>query len=169
MRLRPFISTKDFDEIKNWITDERTHGMWCANLIQFPLEKSNFDNMMTDFGSRFGDSPFVATSDDGRLIGFFCYSVNLENNEGIFKFVMVNPNLRGHGYGKQMIKLALDYAFTITKATTVQLNVFSENTRAKKCYENVGFVVRSLTPESFKFKDETWGRCNMVISQDAGN
>ena len=39
MRLRPYIGTRDFDEIKNWITEERMYAMWCANLIPFPLEK----------------------------------------------------------------------------------------------------------------------------------
>jgi len=37
MRLRPYI--QDFDEIINWITDDRTQAMWCANLIHFPIEK----------------------------------------------------------------------------------------------------------------------------------
>lgn len=164
MRLRPFISTKDFDEIKNWITDERTHAMWCANRFKFPVEKNDFESVITEFSSRFGDSRFVATSDDGKLVGFFCYSLNLENNEGMFKFVMVNPSLRGQGYGKQMLKLALEYAFGITKAATVQLNVYQENTGARKCYESVGFVERSTTPAALTFNDESWTRCNMVIS-----
>ena len=43
MRIRPYIACKDYDEIKNWISDERTHAMWCANLIHFPIEKDNFE------------------------------------------------------------------------------------------------------------------------------
>ena len=46
MRLRPFIACSDFDVIKNWILDERTHAMWCANLIAYPIEKENFDSVM---------------------------------------------------------------------------------------------------------------------------
>ena len=55
--------------------------MWCANLIQFPIEKDNFEKILQEAAERFGDSPYVATSDDGELIGFFCYSVNLDTNE----------------------------------------------------------------------------------------
>ena len=164
MRLRPFLAD-DFERISNWITDERTHAMWCANLIEYPMEKENFLDAMKDFGKRFCDAPFLATEDDGMPVGFFCYSLNLETNEGMLKFVMINPEMRGKGYGKQMLRLALDYAFSITKANTVQLNVFPENIGAKKCYEHAGFVERSNAPGAFSFKDEKWGRCNMVLKK----
>lgn len=163
MRLRPYIECKDFHEIKNWITEERMHAMWCANLFKFPLEKDNFEKVLQEAAERFGDSPFVATSDEGELIGFFCYSANMENNEGMLKFVMNNPEYRGKGYGKEMIQLAVKYAFEITNVQTVQLNVFPENTRAKKCYESVGFVERKIDLNAFPYKEEAWGRCNMVI------
>ena len=163
MRLRPFIPCCDFDEIKNWVSDERTHAMWCANLIKYPIEKENFDHVMLETAARFGDSPYVATTDDGKVIGFFCYSVDLSTNEGMLKFLMVNPSQRGKGLGKAMLRLAIEYAFNITKADTVQLNVFPKNVSAHKCYESVGFVVRKTDLGAYNFKDESWDRCNMVI------
>lgn len=163
MRLRPYIACKDYDEIKNWITDERTHAMWCANLIHFPIDKDNFEAVMYEFAERFSDSQYVATSEDGKLIGFFSYSVNLETNEGMLKFVVTNPEYRGMGYGKAMLKLAVKYAFEITKVKAVHLNVFQENERAKKCYESVGFCERRNEENVFAYKDESWGRCNMII------
>ena len=165
MRLRPFILPCDFDEIKNWISDERTHALWCANLINYPLEEENFDNMMLKEATMFGDSPYVATTDDGKIVGFFCYSVNLSTNEGMLKFVMVDPSQRGKGIGTAMLQLAIEYAFHITKVDAVQLNVFSENTRAKKCYERVGFIERKTDADAFRFEDESWGRCNMLIKK----
>ena len=165
MRLRPYIDCKDFDEIKNWIREERAHAMWCANLISFPIERDNFTKVMQEAAEKFGDSPFVATSDDGQLLGFFCYSANLETNEGMLKFVMINPEYRGKGYGREMLKLAVKYAFDITGVKTVQLNVYPENTRAKKCYEAVGFTERKTDLNAFTYKDESWGRCNMIITK----
>lgn len=165
MRLRPFMYCCDFDEIKDWISDERTHAMWCANLINYPIEKENFENVMLEAATKFGDSPYVATTDDGKVVGFFCYSVNLSTNEGMFKFIMVNPSQRGKGLGKAMLQLAVEYAFNITKVDTVQLNVFPENTSAQKCYESVGFVPRRTDVDALRFKDELWDRCNMVIKK----
>ena len=165
MRLRPFILCCDFDEIKNWISDERTHAMWCANRIKYPIEKENFEEVMLEAAIKSGDIPYVATTDDGKVVGFFCYSVNLSSNEGMFKFVMITPEQRGKGLGKAMLQLAIEYAFNITKAESVQLNVFSENTMAQKCYENVGFIIRKTDIDAFIFKDESWGRCNMAINK----
>lgn len=166
MRLRPYISYKDFEIIKNWIAEERMHAMWCANIIQFPIEKDNFEKIMQEVAQRFEDIPFVATSDEGELIGFFCYSVNLDNNEGMLKFVMINPEYRGKGYGKEMLGLAVKYAFEITNVQLVQLNVFPENKGAKKCYEAVGFTERKTDLNAFSYKEESWGRCNMVIRRN---
>ena len=36
MRLRPYIPDSDFDIIKNWITGEREHALWCADRFAFP-------------------------------------------------------------------------------------------------------------------------------------
>ena len=95
MRLRPYISNKDFDIIKNWITDERTFALWCANLMPYPLERKSFDEFLAGIAERFGDAPFVAENDEGEAVGFFCYSRNAQTNEGMLKFVMVSPGYRG--------------------------------------------------------------------------
>jgi RimJ/RimL family protein N-acetyltransferase len=53
----------------------------------------------------------------------------------------------------------------ITKADVVHLNVFTENARAKKCYEGIGFAERHTVADVFAYKDELWGRCNMIIKR----
>lgn len=165
MRIRPYISGLDFDEIEKWITDERMHAMWCANLIRYPLQKRDFEETLEELAVKFKDSPYVATTNEGKLVGFFCYSVNLDTNEGMLKFVVTAPEFRGKGYGREMIALAVKYGFEITKANAVQLNVFSENTNAKKCYLSVGFTERTNTDNAFRFRDEMWTRCNMVMKR----
>lgn len=45
MRIRPY-QNKDFDIISQWITDERSHALWCANLMTYPLEKNSFDDLL---------------------------------------------------------------------------------------------------------------------------
>ncbi len=164
MRIRPY-QNKDFDIISQWITDERSHALWCANLMPYPLEKNSFDALLQETEERFGDSPFVATTNDGQVVGFFCFSVNLHTNEGMLKFVVIDNTMRNKGYGCEMLKLAIKYAFEIAKADAVHLNVFPENPGAKKCYEKVGFKERTLTENAFSFKDESWGRCNMITTR----
>ena len=162
MKLREYLPSKDFDIIKNWIDDERTHAMWCACRFEYPLEKENFEEVLKDMHSKWGDTPFVASLDDGNTVGFFCYSLNNETKEGMLKFVVVNPSLRGKGVAMEMLDLASQYAFEETGAKALHLNVFSENIRAKKCYQKAGFTERSVTENAFSYKDESWGRCNMI-------
>ncbi len=61
-----------------------------------------------------------------------------------------------------MLKLALQYAFEITKVGLVQCNVFEENAAAKHCYEKVGFIEDGITKNVFPYKNELWSRCHMT-------
>ncbi len=169
MRLRPYIPETDFDIIRGWITDPRTHALWCANRFAYPLSGENFDEVLRDIRVRNGDCPFIAV-EGGRPTGFFCYSLHPETNEGLLKFVMVDPALRGQGLGKAMLRLAVEYAFSISKADAVSLRVFTENTGAVKCYEHAGFIEEKTEPGAFHYRDELWGRRSMVIrrTEDPG-
>ena len=163
MRLRPYIPETDFDVIRNWITDPRTHALWCANRFEYPLSEENFNEVLEEIRVRNGDSPFVAVEDDGTVIGFFCCSLQPQTNEVLLKFVIVDPAARGRGVGKAMLRLVVDYAFGVSKADAVTLRVFTENARAIRCYEGVGFTEEKTEQNAFSFRDESWGRRSMVI------
>ena len=163
MRLRPYIPEKDFDRIKGWIADPRTHAFWCGNRFEYPLSEGNFNETLRGFAVRRGDVPVVAVGDDGAVTGFFSYSLQPETNEGLLAFVVVDPARRGQGLGKAMLRLALDYAFRISKADAVHLRVFAENTRAVKCYESVGFIQEKADPGAFAYENESWERRSMGI------
>ena len=166
MRLRPYNSQYDFDAIKDWIGDERTHAMWCGNRIPFPMEHESFDRVLCEHFEKYGDCPFVASDDSGKVMGFFCYCTDSRADIGFLRFVMVDPLIRGKGIGREMILLAVRYAFDIAKAQAVQLCVFPENEKAKRCYLSAGFREISTTPNAFEFGEEKWGRCLMQIDRE---
>lgn len=163
MRIRPYIPSKDYEYLSKWIDDERTHAFWCANLLPYPMTQNSFHDFLEKNSIEWTGSAYVATENNGQVIGFFCYSVNTEDSNGFLTFIIVDKAKRGKGYGKEMLNLALQYAFQITGAKAVQLNVFNENTSAKQCYEKVGFVERNMDKNVFTYKDELWSRCNMII------
>ncbi len=165
MRLRPYIEGKDFEVIKEWEADERTHTMWCANHFTYPLEKMNVKIVLEKMAEQYNDSAYVATTDEGEVIGFFGYSTNLETNEGYLKFVMIDPAKRGKGYGKEMISLTVKYAFEIAKAEGVRLKVFSNNESAKKCYAGVVFSICKEYKDVFPYKNERWGVYEMIVTR----
>ena len=165
LRLRPFIFSRDFGIISKWITKPREHAMWCAGRTKFPIEREDFTRMLEDIAENCGDSPFVATDTNGIPVGFFCYSVDPETNTGMFKFVMVDPALRGRGLGSKMLRLALSYAFGFTGAEKVDLCVLSANYGAKKCYESIGFTEMNTDENALRYEDEVWERCHMSIEK----
>ena len=165
MRLRPYIKSKDFKHIAGWIDDERSHALWCADHFPYPLTAEAFHGFLDRTMDEWTVNAFVVTDDHGNAVGFFRYSINTESNKGFLASIIVDNKLRGKGYGKEMIQLALRYAFEMTGANTVQLNVFTENTDAKRCYERVGFIERSTAKDAFVYKGEAWSRCNMAITK----
>lgn len=165
MRLRPYIPSIDYEYVQNWVTDERMHALWCANLISYPMTSKKLQDVLEKDAQEWGGCAYVASEDDGRLVGFFVLAVNVSNNTGFLKFVIVDNKMRGKGYGTQMIKLMSKYAFDIAGVSSVQLNVFDTNDRAKKCYSNAGFIEDNVVEDAFAYKDESWGRCHMVITK----
>ena len=53
--------------------------------------------------------------------------------------MIVDDSKRGCGYGRQMLTLAVKYAFEIFGAEKLTLGVFENNTPADQCYKAVGF------------------------------
>ena len=166
MRLRPFIPALDLDIVVSWITDQRTHALWSGNRIPFPAEGESFLRFFGELAVNCGDTPFTAIDDSGRQAGFFSFSLNTDTGEGMLKFVVVDPALRGQGVGRKMLALAVRYGFEIAGADAVQLMVFSANVRAIRCYEAAGFALRHTEYGAFRFGDELWDRCNMVIRRE---
>ncbi len=163
MDIRLFDLDKDFAIIKSWITDERTHMLWCANRIQYPMSKTTFKDFLDDISAQYGDTPYVAVDDADKPAGFYAYSVNEATKEGMLKFVVVDPDKRGKGIAREMLGRAVATALADENVQAVQLNVFSVNEPARKCYQKIGFVERNVTKEAVNFGDETWDRINMLI------
>ena len=169
MKLRAFDPDADFDRIRNWITDERAHALWCANRFRYPLDKDDFLSVLSGMEQRTGDRFFAAVREDGKAAGFLCCSPDRGLGEGRLKFVIVDPECRGKGTAREMLRLAVSYLFENADVKRVSLTVFSENQRAKKCYEKAGFTVRKIDSPAFVYKDESWHRCGMVIDRRAAS
>lgn len=163
MKLRLYNALTDYEFLQNWINDERTHALWCANRIPYPMTSEKLQEVLEKDAQEWGGCAYVATKEDGQPFGFFVLAVNTSNNSGFLRFIIVDKELRGKGYGIQMMELALKYAFEVAGVSFVQLIVFDVNDKAKKCYSNAGFVVDSIIENAFTFNDESWGRCHMVV------
>ena len=85
--------------------------------------------------------PITAIDEKKNVIGHLFVlipDVNVKTSVR-FGFVIVTPEIRGKGFGKKMLNLAIEYAKKELKATRATLGVFANNPKAQACYEAVGF------------------------------
>lgn len=139
LRVRPY-RKDDAKTIVTWCKDEETFYKWSAGIMgEYPLTVQKLEEATNGRIDNDRYFPFVAV-DDGRVVGFF----TLRHPEGVndqlrFGFVIVDPEIRGKGYGKKMLQLGLKFAFEVYGVTKGSLGVFENNMNAYHCYHAVGF------------------------------
>ncbi len=163
LRLRPY-KLNDIKYILEWAREERVFTLWCANKFSYPLtEKQLMDYKDTYDNDEHGWS-FTAIDESGRPAGHLLMRKADYDKQSIhFGFIIMEPGSRGKGYGKEMVGLAVKYAFEILKVKKATLGVFSNNPAAHNCYKSVGFTDRVLHEDCFTYKDEKWSLYDMQI------
>ena len=87
----------------------------------------------------------VRTLDDDKFIGFFGLWLDLIHSEGWVGIGIGEREFWGKGYGTDMMKLCLQYAFTELNVQRVSLGLFDYNPRALRSYEKAGFRLEGRT------------------------
>ena len=141
MKLRAF-EREDSPIIASWIRTETELYQWSADRFGFyPLQPYSIDEHYTSARESGRFFPLTGVSEEGKVVGSLILRYPLENDDSRLRigFVIVDPELRGKGYGRELIRLAVEHAKNNLKAATVDLGVFDNNPKARKCYEAVGF------------------------------
>lgn len=162
LRLRPF-KNNDALYIKDWCKDEVSFYKWCAGIMgEYPLTAKKFLNLFADRDNNDGIFPFTALADD-KIVGFFSLRCpSQDRNELRFGFVIVSPEMRGKGYGKEMLTLGIKFATEIYGASKLSLGVFDNNEEALRCYKSVGFVENGFVKE-YDIMYEKWKCIEMSL------
>jgi RimJ/RimL family protein N-acetyltransferase len=141
MKLRPY-KPCDAETILGWIKDEETFRRWSTDRYDhYPITPADMNHKYIDCNGDCAEPdnfyPMTAI-EDGKPVGHLILRHTGEN-ELRFGFVILDDSKRGKGYGKQMLKLALQLAFDIMKAEKVTLGVLENNPGAYYCYKAAGF------------------------------
>ena len=70
--------------------------------------------------------------------------------------VIIAPRYRRKGYGKELVKKAVEYAFTTLELNRLALGVFDFNSAAISCYANSGFVYEGTLRQSARVGESYW-------------
>lgn len=119
LRLRPY-KKQDAETIVSWIGDERMLRFWSGDRYdQFPISAKDMNHFYMECEKQ-GDFYEMTALDETGVVGHFV--LRSVEEDPFLCFVIVDPKKRGIGYGKEMLNLALRYAFEILRVVKVSLN-----------------------------------------------
>lgn len=157
LRLRPYKNC-DAAYIVSWIKDDVSFRRWCADRYEsYPITPEDINRQYA--ACQDADNFYEMTAfDDSGVVGHLIMRFTDEEKKNLrFGFVIVDDTKRGRGYGKEMLALALKYAFEILKVEKVSLGVFENNEPAYYCYKSVGFRdIQLENTEIYHVLGEDW-------------
>ena len=162
LRLRPYKSC-DSKIIEKWIQDKEVFIKWGGQLFgDFPITAEIIDDKyrLNNGDCKEPDNfyPWVAFDDENGVVGHFIMRYLNGNNKILrFGWVIVDDSIRGKGYGTEMLRLGLKYAFDILGVDKVTIGVFENNEQAHKCYLKAGFKDREIV------NSEPWNVIEMEL------
>lgn len=153
LRLRTYKNC-DAKTILTWCKDEISFRKWTSDRYEsFPITDVDMNQKYVDCNGDCAeeDNFFPMTAfDESGVVGHFIMRFTDEKKHVLrLGFVIVDDSKRGKGYGKEMINLALKYAFEIMKVEKVTIGVFENNAPAYHCYKTAGFKEVPLKEDVF--------------------
>lgn len=133
---------EDSPIIATWLRSEEEVFKWSSDRFnKFPLEENDIEENYAPQLEAGRFFPLTAEDEERNVIGHFIirYPREDDDNSVRFGFVIVAPEFRGKGYGKEMLLLGVEYVKENLSAKRIDLGVFENNESAKHCYEAVGF------------------------------
>lgn len=90
----------------------------------------------------------IIENKQGDKVGYVILTGFLNLNKAIF-LKRITIRIKGHGYGKEAMKLILKWVFENTETHRIWLDVKDFNLRARHVYESVGFIFEGTLRDCF--------------------
>lgn len=149
---------EDLNTLLGWAEDEKTMLQWCGPVFDFPL---TIDQLKEYFSESQTPAPkrilFKAVDENGIMKGM-CELGSIDRRNGIASLcrIFVDKKYRGRGIAELMIRKLINIAFSELNVYRIELNVYTYNTPAFKCYEKLGFVREGMKRKVTKYYNEYW-------------
>ncbi len=162
MNLVPF-TAEHFSLLASWFKSEAEVVQWGGPLMRFPLDEPQLRNLLDECDSTPPRRLCWMSTYDGLYVGHIELGFDWRNGNAVIQRVAIDPEHRGLGYSKQMMKLAMEQAFSYPQIDRLELNVYSFNTAAIKAYTRVGFTHEGTRRSSTLVGNERWDTAIMAI------
>lgn len=166
LKLREFRSS-DANTIAKWIKDEYTFDLWSAGKYKsFPVSGNDILEYLKKHTDCRSFTAYDEQSEDGKndISGYFTASTLQDESSILLGSIIVDPQKRGKGYGKQMLLLATNLLFKSENINRIVIKVFLQNKPAIKCYTSCSFnVVANSAADEFYHISEKWELIEMEL------
>jgi len=133
----------DIPRLIQWIPDAKFLLQWAGPHYYFPLDETQLMEMyVTTLGKNPDNYMFkLINEQSGEVIGHLeILAVDLQKRIAVLGRLLIGEESdRGKGYGEQMIKAGLKFAFEELDLEEINLGVFEFNRAALNCYQKLGF------------------------------
>lgn len=165
MEFRKYRET-DAAEILSWIANEREFKLWSADRYdKYPITSDDINDNYNECMKISAFYPMTLV-DGEKIVGHLILrKPNLEENKIRLGFIIVDKKMRQKGYGRLLIKEAINYAKSFLNATEINLGVFANNENAYKCYTRIGFEEVGREEKALQFGSEYWDCVEMVLKE----
>jgi RimJ/RimL family protein N-acetyltransferase len=154
-RFRPF-QPHDYPRLLAAIDSLQALVQWAGPLFRFPLDEAQLEAYRA---SALGDAStrriYTACDGTGRPVGH----IELNDIDGYSARVcraLIDPPFRGRGFGRAIVRRALQIGFDELGLRRMDLGVYDFNTAAIRCYELEGFVKEGHLRQARRVGDEIW-------------
>ena len=159
--LEPF-GPEDFDRLISSVDSKESLVQFAGSYFDYPLTRDQLrsylqDELRTIFR--------VLELESGAIIGHAEIFEVEEQMLRLCRVLIFEEELRGKGYGQEIIKQLLQKGFARPKVDVVELNVYKHNLPAIRCYEKCGFRRNPSGDKRIVIDEVEWISLNMILTK----
>jgi RimJ/RimL family protein N-acetyltransferase len=161
IRLRKF-DKGDYDNLIKWIDSEEMLIQIAGRQMTFPVTREQLDVSQADPNR---NAFSIIDTETDKSIGH-CELYLMENSAKIDRVIIGDRSMKGKGICRQLMGLLLDHGFNVMNQELIELNVFSWNAPAIRCYEKAGLIKNLEKTMEFDTNGEKWIAFSMSIDRE---
>lgn len=151
----------DFQQLKNWISNEEELLQFAGTIFKFPLT----DKQLLQYIRTEDVIPYkIVLNSTNEIIGH-C-ELNLEKgNRRLSRILIGDKHQRGKSIGEAVVRKMAEQLFTYPETSQVDLNVYDWNQSAIRCYQKVGFTINPNKSSETIVNGKIWKGLNMILKK----
>ena len=164
-------TSADFNQLMEWVDDERLMKEWSGSMFSYPLSEAGLAWYVEGSNNLNDPGVFIYKAVDsktGITVGHISLGgISTRDRAGRITRVLVgNTTERRRGICQGMVKALLRIGFEELKLHRISLGVYDFNHAAVNCYLKCGFQQEGLMRDVVKHGNDYWSLIEMGILEN---